>query len=151
MEPGHEGADRELSRLSRAECLRLLATVQTGRIVFTIRALPAVRVMNFVLMGDLIIIRTAADSAVAQRAAGSVVAFEADHTDALTSSGWSVTVTGRAELVTDPHEIAGYQSLPLVRWPQLGPEVFLRVRLEAIEGQQVANHAVVAAPAPPVA
>ena len=32
-----------------AESLRLLATVPVGRLIFTVNALPAVRLMNFVL------------------------------------------------------------------------------------------------------
>jgi hypothetical protein len=37
--------------------------------------------------------------------------------DAATSSGWSVTVTGRAALVTDPEAIRRYQAVPLVPRP----------------------------------
>ena len=142
---------RALSRLSRADSLQLLATVPFGRLVFTLRALPAVRLMNFVLVGDLIVIRTAANSAVAQRAAGSVVAFQADQADVVTSVGWSVTVTGRAERVTSSGEISRYESLGLLPWPQLGSEVFLTIRAEAVDGQRVGDHSVQAIPAPPVA
>ena len=45
-----------------------------------------------------------------------IVAFEADDLDAATSSGWPVTVTGRAALVADPSTIARYQAVPLVPW-----------------------------------
>jgi len=48
----------EFARLGRAESLRLLATVPVGRLIFTIGALPAVRLMNFVLTDGLILMRT---------------------------------------------------------------------------------------------
>ena len=46
---GRPGGSGEFARLGRAESLRLLATVPVGRLIFTINALPAVRLMNFVL------------------------------------------------------------------------------------------------------
>ena len=43
-----------LQRLSRDECLTLMASVPVGRIVYTRRALPAVELVNFALdHGDI--------------------------------------------------------------------------------------------------
>jgi hypothetical protein len=39
-----------LERLDRDECLRLLASVPVGRLIFTVNALPMVRPVNFALM-----------------------------------------------------------------------------------------------------
>ena len=47
-----------LEQLSRDECLRLMASVSVGRIVYTRRALPAVELVNFALDHGDIIIRT---------------------------------------------------------------------------------------------
>ena len=132
-----EAAGRELIRLNRAESLRLLTTVPVGRLIFTVNALPAVRVMNFVLSGDVIVVRTTAGSTATRRAAGSVVAFEADDFDVATSSGWSVTVTGRAQLVTDTGELASYDSLGLVPWAPGLRDHYLKISTEVIEGQQI--------------
>ena len=96
----------EFTRLDRGECLRLLAGVPVGRLIFTINALPVVRPMNFALADELIVLRTATGTTVARKADDMIVAFEADELDAATLSGWSVTVTGRAALVTDPATIA---------------------------------------------
>lgn len=126
-----------ISRLDRAECLQLLARVPVGRLIFTINALPAVRPLNFVLAGDLIVVRTARTSTAARRAAGSIVAFEADELDPATSSGWSVTATGKAALVTDPAEIARYSSLRLVPWAPGTRNQFMTISTELIEGQRV--------------
>src|SRR4029079_15000514 len=47
-----------LQRLSREECLTLMASVPVGRIIYTRRALPAVELVNFALDHDDIVIQT---------------------------------------------------------------------------------------------
>ena len=47
-----------LRQLSRDECLRLMASVPVGRIIYTRQALPAVELVNFALEAGDIIIRT---------------------------------------------------------------------------------------------
>ena len=94
---------RELAELPRAESLRLLASVPFGRVVFTARALPAVRPVNHLVDGSRIIIRTSLGSALSADVddVGTVVAYEADEIDPVTRRGWSVVVVGRALPVTD--------------------------------------------------
>ena len=58
--------------------LRLLATSPIGRVIFTERALPAVRLVNFILNGDEIVIRTGEGSKLLAAVRHTVVAFEAD-------------------------------------------------------------------------
>jgi uncharacterized protein len=93
---GGAGAHGEFIRLDRAESMRLLASARVGRLIFTLNALPTVRLMNFALADGLILLRTAADTTAAHRLDNTIVAFEADDLDAATSSGRSVVVTGRA-------------------------------------------------------
>jgi nitroimidazol reductase NimA-like FMN-containing flavoprotein (pyridoxamine 5'-phosphate oxidase superfamily) len=137
MDTVAEGAHRKLVVLDRSECLRLLATVPVGRLIFTAGALPTVKMMNFVLAGDMIVLRTAPGTAAARKAAGSVVAFEADTVDAATSSGWSVTVTGWAALVTDVRVLAAYSALPLVPWAPGERDLFVTIRTDVVLGQRV--------------
>lgn len=112
---GGADAHGEFIRLDRAESMRLLASVRVGRLIFTVNALPAVRLMNFAVAGRLIVLRTAAGTTVARKVHDLIVAFEADDLDAATSSGWSVVVTGRAARVTDPELIARYRTVPWSR------------------------------------
>jgi len=127
----------EFTRLDRCESLRLLASAPVGRLIFTVHALPTVRPMNHMLVDRLILLRTAAGSTVARKVDGAVVAFEADELDAATCSGWSVTVTGRAALVTDPEAIAGYRQVRLLPWAPGAHEVFVTITTELIEGRRV--------------
>jgi hypothetical protein len=63
------GEERELTRLDRGECLRLLGSVPVGRLIFTVNALPTVRPMDFALADELIMLRTAQESPEALAAA----------------------------------------------------------------------------------
>jgi hypothetical protein len=84
---GNLATHGEFVRLERADSIRLLAGAHVGRLIFTVNALPAVRLMNFALVDGLIVLRTAADTTVARRLDDAVVAFEADDLDVATSSG----------------------------------------------------------------
>ena len=100
--------------LGAAAAMRLLASVDYGRVVFTLAALPAIRVVNHLVDGDRIIIRTrltATISAAVRSADGVVIAYEADRIDPPTRTGWSVVATGLARTLTDPDEVARYEEL----------------------------------------
>jgi hypothetical protein len=99
------GERRRLEELNPRESMRLLGSVALGRIVFTARALPAVRPASHVVDDGHVIVR--ADSGVAitsplRAEAGTVVAYQADEIDPADHLGWSVTVVGLAHQVTDP-------------------------------------------------
>jgi nitroimidazol reductase NimA-like FMN-containing flavoprotein (pyridoxamine 5'-phosphate oxidase superfamily) len=124
--------------LDRQECLRLLAKVPVGRVVYTRHALPAVLPVNFALDGGgAVLLRTSADSELVRAVDGAVVAFEADEVDAVAQAGWSVVVTGAASVVTDPAEhrrlaVSGPRSW--VPWPR---EVFVRIEPELVTGREL--------------
>jgi nitroimidazol reductase NimA-like FMN-containing flavoprotein (pyridoxamine 5'-phosphate oxidase superfamily) len=123
--------------LSREECLSLMASMPVGRLVFTDRALPAVVPVNFVLSGGHIVLRTGATSSLAAAVRGSVVAFEVDRIDPEGYRGWSVTVVGRAEHVTDPQRIAQLEQLPLLSWAGHELEQFVVISVELVNGRRV--------------
>src|SRR5690606_7809383 len=105
-------APRSTVDLGRAEAMRLLASVPFGRIVFTRDALPAVRPVNHLVDGELIIVRTGLTTGLSNsvRSARSVVvAYEADDIDPVRRLGWSVVITGAARPVTDPGLLDEYQ------------------------------------------
>jgi uncharacterized protein len=132
-----EGEAGRPEQLDRATCLGLIAGQQVGRLIFTIGALPAVRVMNFALADQVILLRTSADATAARRLSDVIVAFEVDELDPATSSGWSVTVTGRASLVTDPETVARYREVGLVPWALGVREQFMTISTEIVVGQRV--------------
>jgi hypothetical protein len=106
---------RRLEELDPRESMKLLASVPLGRIVFTARALPAVRPVRHIVDGDHVVVR--ADRGVAITSApsagtGTVVAYQADVIDPADNLGWSVTVVGVAHQVTDPAAATFRRALP---------------------------------------
>ncbi|WP_432193203.1 pyridoxamine 5'-phosphate oxidase family protein [Streptomyces sp. bgisy027] len=133
-----EAGPRHSVELDAAEAMRLLGSVSVGRIVFTRHALPTIRPVNHVLVDGDIVIRThegASLTAHTRRAGGEgvVVAYEADAIDPDTHVGWSVVATGYARLVTDPEELARYQSL-LRPWVQHTMDYAVRIRPDLLSG-----------------
>ena len=61
-------------------------------------------------------IRTDAGIKLAAAIRRTVVAFQADDLDPICRSGWSVTVVGRCEEVTDAGDLAGLDELGLESW-----------------------------------
>jgi Pyridoxamine 5'-phosphate oxidase len=103
---------RRLDELSPQECMSLLGSVSLGRIVFTARALPAIRPVCHLVDGDNVIIRTDRNAAITSELkadASAVVAYEADVIDMAEHLGWSVIVVGVARRVIDPDEAAIYR------------------------------------------
>jgi hypothetical protein len=111
--------------------MRLLASVSIGRVVFTARALPAIRPVCHLVDGDHIIIRTDRNAAITSELraeAGTVVAYEADAIDVADHLGWSVIVVGVAHRVIDPDEAAFYRRM-------------LRPWIDGAKDQVIAIHA----------
>ncbi|GEJ98778.1 pyridoxamine 5'-phosphate oxidase family protein [Streptomyces sp. NPDC003388] len=124
--------------LGRHECERLLGTAPVGRIVHTRQALPAVVPVNFSLDDDgAVLLRTSAASEMAHAVDGSVVAFEADAVDADARSGWSVVVTGRARVVTDPAEAERLDRIGPCSWVPSPDEIFVRIEPELVTGREL--------------
>jgi hypothetical protein len=94
---------RRLTELSREQSLRLLGSVSLGRLVFTYRAMPAIRPVNHLLDGGDVIIRSHTGAAVvpaAGAARGVVVAYEPDAIPAATSAGALSSPAPRASCAT---------------------------------------------------
>jgi nitroimidazol reductase NimA-like FMN-containing flavoprotein (pyridoxamine 5'-phosphate oxidase superfamily) len=126
-----------LEILGRDECLALMGSVPVGRVVFTDRALPAIQPVDFVLVGEDVIIATAPGSKLAAATRGAIVAFEVDAFDAGDEAGWSVTVLGQARAVDDSREIDGLSRLPLRPWIPGRHDHFIRIRSDVVSGRRI--------------
>jgi nitroimidazol reductase NimA-like FMN-containing flavoprotein (pyridoxamine 5'-phosphate oxidase superfamily) len=126
--------------LDRQECLRLLAKVPVGRVVYTRRALPAVLPVNFCLDTDSsVLLRTSASSGLLRAIDGVVVAFEADDFKGdlkAVQQGWSVVVTGKAAVVTDPAEHERLSRTGPRSWAVAHDGVFVRIGSEMVTGRE---------------
>jgi nitroimidazol reductase NimA-like FMN-containing flavoprotein (pyridoxamine 5'-phosphate oxidase superfamily) len=126
-----------LQCLSRDECLRLMASVPVGRIVYTRRALPAVELVNFALDEGDIVIRTDSGGKLAAATRGAVVAFEADQLDPAGQSGWSVTAVGPSSEVTDPGELTRLRTIGLKPWAPGERDHFIRISPVMLNGRRL--------------
>lgn len=129
---------RRTVELTGAQALGLLGRASLGRIVFTQRALPAIRPVNHLLDHGRIVILTHEDSDLYAQARdhgdrGVVVAYQADDIDPLTHLGWSVVVTGYCRPVTDPDALTRYQRL-LRPWSGPVMNCAVRIRPHLITG-----------------
>jgi hypothetical protein len=133
----HEGAivDR-LEALSRSECLHLLACSSLGRVAFTERALPAIRPLNYSLVGSHLVLRADPDG-LGRRLDGQIVAFEVDQIDNNDGSGWSVVVTGAARLLHRPGELMRNDAMSPVALAGLGHDAQVCIVPGEISGRRI--------------
>jgi hypothetical protein len=139
MDASPSPSPRLLTELTRGQSLRLLASVRLGRIVFTHRALPAIRPVNHLLDGEDEVIRTHPGAAIVVDtgpASGVVVAYEADAIDPGTGLGWSVIVTGIARQVTGHDDVARYKQL-LQPWVAGDMSQVIRISPEIVTGYRL--------------
>lgn len=125
--------------LGRNEALALLATAPIGRVVFSQRALPAVRPVNFAVHGPDVVFRVRGHSRFAGALDGNVVAFEADRIDPVRHTGWSVVVTGLAELLRSGPEHERLLEIAPVPWAPGDHNRVVRVRVELVTGRRIAR------------
>ena len=71
-------------------------------------------------------------------AQGVVVAYEADAIDPGDHHGWSVVVTGTAHLLTDPGQVARWQSA-LNPWMIGEMDQVIRIQSEIVTGYRLGN------------
>jgi uncharacterized protein len=124
-----------LEVLGRNESLHLLSTAVLGRIAITSGALPTVLPVNFRYDGRRILFRTGVGTKLSAATSHAVVAFEVDEIDPATETGWSVVVTGLAEEVVDPDDLA--QAVPLVRWASGPDSRIVAISPDLVSGRRI--------------
>jgi hypothetical protein len=123
--------------LDRVECLRLLAGAAFGRVAITEGALPAILPVNYRLVGERVVFSTAAGAKLRAATAHTVVAFEVDHLDVMSHSGWSVLVTGMARPVHDEAEAVALWAAGVPRWLAGDGAALVTVGTERISGRRL--------------
>jgi nitroimidazol reductase NimA-like FMN-containing flavoprotein (pyridoxamine 5'-phosphate oxidase superfamily) len=123
------------------ECLRLLASVPVGRVGFVADGEVVVLPVNHVVDGQDVVFRAAYGSKVSAAEGQNCAAFEADHYDAQSRSGWSVLVNGRAEVVEAEADIQrlglSLSRLGVYPWVSAARHPFwLRIRPVSVSGRQ---------------
>jgi nitroimidazol reductase NimA-like FMN-containing flavoprotein (pyridoxamine 5'-phosphate oxidase superfamily) len=127
----------ELIELGRAECLRLLAGHQIGRVVFTDAALPAAQPVTYLLDDQEIVFRATDGGKLATATRNAVVAFQADRIDPATRLGWTVLAVGQAYEVVVPERLAELAERMPLPWAPHPTAHTIAVPLQRLSGRRL--------------
>ena len=134
--PGHPTDHAGLEILPFDVCLQLLASVSVGRVGFFTDGEMVILPVNHLVDGQDPVFRTARGSKLSAAEGRNLVTFEADEYDEQTRSGWSVVVTGRAEVIYEDAEIQRLSQLGLHPWVTAVERPFwIRIRANAVSGR----------------
>lgn len=105
-----------VDELDDETCWRLIAQEAFGRVAFIYDFELWILPVNAAVVGGRVVFRTSDDSMLRAAGNNSLVAFEADHTDRVTETGWSVLVRGRLRDVTDTPTAGAWHELTVRPW-----------------------------------
>lgn len=103
MVAGRADSEDAVEVLERAECERLLASHDIGRIAFSLGGVPEIFPLNYASDGSTVVFRTSEGTRLA-RSAMQRAAFEVDEFNPATRIAWSVVVQGVVVEITDSAE-----------------------------------------------
>ena len=128
---------RQIKALSVDECLALLTMATLGRVAFVHDGEPYIVPVNYLLHEGSVVFRTTYGTTLDTVSAGARVAFEVDRIDEQTHLGWSVIVSGKAEEIWLPDEIATATTLPITPWAPGERNHYVRISPSAITGRRI--------------
>ncbi len=107
-----------ITELDRAECERLLATHQVGRLAVVADGEPHVVPVNYATPGGGMVVFRTDPGTILTEASLRAVAFEVDEIDPESHTGWSVLVHGFGRDIADAldAESVRLRQLPLATW-----------------------------------
>ena len=135
---------RALEDLSWDECFTLLGQETVGRVVYVDDLGPAAVPVNYAVSGHDIVIRSEEGSKV-RGLRGHPVAFEVDHIDEASRSGWSVLVRGTSEeveidRVPELLRRIGGDGVP-VPWKKGIHKIWVVITPKTVTGRRLADYA----------
>ena len=126
-----------LEILQPAECWRLIAGEELGRVAILIDGVPEIYPVNHIVESETIVFRTDPGSKLHGIARSSLVCFEVDGIDPVERRGWSVMVKGRAVEVAGGDAIARLTALDLRYWAPGEKQHWVRIEPEQVTGRRI--------------
>jgi nitroimidazol reductase NimA-like FMN-containing flavoprotein (pyridoxamine 5'-phosphate oxidase superfamily) len=120
-----------------------------GRVVLSVECIPVALPVNMALFEGDVVFATNEGAKLDAAVHGNVVSVEVDDFDRMYHTGWSVLVTGVAELITDPRDIERIHRLPLQPWAPGSDHYFVRVPSTMVTGRRIAWGAPARTPSAP--
>jgi nitroimidazol reductase NimA-like FMN-containing flavoprotein (pyridoxamine 5'-phosphate oxidase superfamily) len=138
-------SDSVVQELDEAECLRLVAGQEIGRIAYNGRSGPMVLPVNYRLFEDSIVFRTAQGGTVDEDLTTGItdaeylIAFEIDELYPARKEGWTVLIHGSAHHVTDEDERASLARTGVTPWAGGVRDLYMRIRPTRIAGRRISR------------
>jgi len=125
-------------KLSAGQCETLLRAEVTGRVAVTTPTGPQIIPVNYTVVDDAIIIRTAPSSVLGTHGRDTTLAFEIDGFDRPRERGWSVQARGLADVVTTREELAHIRAVAhRPPWASGTRSMYLRIRWSELSGRRL--------------
>ena len=137
------GARPVLETLTEAECRTHVAAGGIGRFLFDEPGRGPVAIpVNYMMDTDEVIFRTGRHTSIAEvlgqdQAHQQHVSFDVDHLDDALAEGWSVLLTGTAQVITEPRELERAAALGIRPWPGGERDVFIRMSVSQVTGRRI--------------
>lgn len=136
-----EGYVVSMYELDEALCRRMLARVRFGRVGFVDGdGEQVILPVNAVSAGGEILFRTETESPLDAAADGRVVAFETDHADPVTESGWSVLVRGPMTRYGYPGRESFLSESGVHPWAPGRRDRWIRIEAHHVTGRIIQRH-----------
>jgi uncharacterized protein len=138
LPPAASDAD-PIAELDTAACGRLLAAKEFGRLAVVDAGKPMIIVLNHLVDGADILLRTRDDARLARMTADGLqihAAFEVDSAFPVSRAGWSVIATGLLGQEADPDRVRRART-KLEVWAQGDRDVVLRLGVNQLTGRRV--------------
>jgi len=128
--------------LTDARCRELLRSVDVGRLLLSLDAMPVAFPVNYRLVDDdRIVFRTGEGTKLSRALDRRLVGFEIDQVDNAEASGWSVLVLGIASVVTDPDDVARLRGLDIRSLSREELPYFVTIEIHRVSGRHVGPEA----------
>lgn len=138
------GAQHEVvvEELDVAACWRLVAQAKFGRVAFIHDFELWILPVNAAVVGERVVFRTSDDSMLRAAGNNSMVAFEADHADGASETGWSVLMRGRLRDVTDTPISGAWHELTARPWAPGSKNRRMVIEPSAVSGRTIRRRSV---------
>jgi nitroimidazol reductase NimA-like FMN-containing flavoprotein (pyridoxamine 5'-phosphate oxidase superfamily) len=117
--------------LREDECWRLLDRAAVGRIGLIRSGLPSVLPVNVCVAEQAVWFRVGPGALLDAALNNDVLCVETDEVDRVNHGGWSVLVTGRAEVAADRPD------LPVAAWGRPDADHLIRIPAEVVTGRRL--------------
>lgn len=122
--------------LDRRACLERLGSVAIGRVAWaTPSGVVVVVPVNFVVDGPAIVFSTGPGDKLTAIREGRRVSFQADDIERALHTGWSVLVTGIAQVLEGPEQVHRIEQFQLDTWAFTPDRLFVRLSMEEVTGR----------------